>query len=68
MEDCEIKKLGIKCISLYCNTNEHLGKDDTRCFFYFYDYPNRIKYEGAISWNVLFDLLKPYLRTKPEAL
>jgi hypothetical protein len=60
------QKLGIKCISLYPDTNEHFQKDETKVYFYFHDYPNKLEYQGTITWKELFNFLKHKLTTKEE--
>jgi hypothetical protein len=58
--------MGARIVSIYTGTDEHYRKDETKCFFAFYDDEKKLWHSGAITYEKLFELLKPYLAEKSE--
>jgi hypothetical protein len=52
----------IRCISIYTNTNEHYKKDNNKVYFSFFDEDKQLWFRGSITYEKLFELLKPLLK------
>jgi hypothetical protein len=56
----------IRCISIYTNTDEHYNNDFNKVYFCFFDEDKQVWFRGAITYEKLFELLKPLLKIKSD--
>ena len=57
-----------RCISIHANINEHYQRDDKVVYFAFYDDERKTWHRGAITYEKLFELLKPLLAAKKDSI
>jgi hypothetical protein len=54
-----------RIVSIHTDTDEHHQRDYSKAYFAFFE-EARTWYRGAITYEKLFELLKPFLKPKRE--